>query len=594
MTRDETIRLFEACEAKRSTVAATRDREEAHEAAKRAWNEWAQSKIGEFKSLQSQSPFHTLQERAFIEQLGSSGKPAKLEPREKWLKRHSPEMQRWIEGAKADFSGFSFTTSAHARASNVLTSTADHIDFRGYIFPGEADFSEAIFSDEGVFFEGARFRGEALFVNAHFRGVNGFDKAIFEGDARFRGAHFDEEASFAKAQFFRTVQFDETRFEKDVLFAEALFSIDDGITHFDETEFRQDAFFGKAHFFKEAKFTDARFHEWAEFIEVSFAEDAIFSQATFHGLADFKRAKFKKDARFGAIRGERGFDLKGAYFAVLPYFIQAHFEEGPRLDDFYIGKEGAGGFWRSIIDSKTRDERRSATARFRALKRLASENHDHERELRFFRGELRSLRAHIGPLNWRYWAGLLYEIFSNFGSSALRPLAWWGLTFLASAIFYLERHMALCNKGCPEGYPTNFAGRLWIAGEYCLNSLLREGGVMLAALGDYFPFFRGLIAAPSASAPLSCVEGGGSPLTAALGLAFSRGTFNIVNGHEGKLTQSYACLYGFNRGFGELTKQELISNVPDSVAVWGSFQTLFSLALIFLFLLALRHHFRIN
>jgi len=60
-----------------------------------------------------------------------------------------------------------------------------------------------------------------------------------------------------------------------------------------------------------------------------------------------------------------------------------------------------------------------------------------------------------------------------------------------------------------------------------------------------------------------------SALHAAANLAFANGTGGFVGaGHEEKLKQSFACLYGLNTSFGELTKQELIPRIPDLVAVW--------------------------
>ena len=95
---------------------------------------------------------------------------------------------------------------------------------------------------------------------------------------------------------------------------------------------------------------------------------------------------------------------------------------------------------------------RDIPARWRALKRLAIQGHDTDRELAFFSGEVRSARfAGDWPLPWpiwkadvwagflRFWAGLLYQAFSNFGRSLLRPLLAWFLCIVIFAAFYLSQ-----------------------------------------------------------------------------------------------------------------------------------------------------------
>jgi len=53
-------------------------------------------------------------------------------------------------------------------------------------------------------------------------------------------------------------------------------------------------------------------------------------------FATFENAQFFGDADFSAIRGERAFDLAGATFEKVPDFIQAHFEEAPRLGNIQV------------------------------------------------------------------------------------------------------------------------------------------------------------------------------------------------------------------------------------------------------------------
>ena len=237
-----------------------------------------------------------------------------------------------------------------------------------------------------------------------------------------------------------------------------------------------------------------------------------------------------------AIKGESFFSLSGVTFVEAPNFEQAHFAEAPMLDNSRFPREALPG----------------TTARWRALKRLAVQGHDHEREQFFFAQELKSLRGETdwplprlqnlfrrGEPVWqngaRYWFGLFYQGFSDFGRSMVLPVLWWcGFTALF-ALVYLGQHY------------------VW-------------------ATNNFTP-------------PLECVKGEASdPLDSAIFLAVHKGSVAGLGGSE-KLTQTYACLYGEERG---------APIIPDAVAFAGMAQTLLSAALIFLFLLAVRNHFRIK
>ena len=94
---------------------------------------------------------------------------------------------------------------------------------------------------------------------------------------------------------------------------------------------------------------------------------------------------------------------------------------------------------------------------------------------------------------------------------------------------------------------------------------------------------------------LACLKGTASePTAAALYLSFHKGSLIAGLGGSDKLTQAYACLYGEDSSFGELTRQKLIPVIPDAVVFWSLGPTILSAALIFLFLLAVRNQFRIK
>jgi hypothetical protein len=191
--------------------------------------------------------------------------------------------------------------------------------------------------------------------------------------------------------------------------------------------------------------------------------------------------------------GKRTFSLAGARFGSVPDFIQARFEEAPRLDNVVV--EGrllpqqkvepkeVGKLprrkrlhrwllprskpYRSVHYNRRRitggiakdSAFRDMPARWRALKRLAIEGHDTERELQFFSGEMRSARfAGHWPLPWpvwkadvwsgflSFWAGLLYQILSNFGRSLVRPFAARALCIVIFAAYFLGQSPEMMAK----------------------------------------------------------------------------------------------------------------------------------------------------
>lgn len=182
---------------------------------------------------------------------------------------------------------------------------------------------------------------------------------------------------------------------------------------------------------------------------------------------------------------------------------------------------------------------------------------DHECELWFFAEELKSLRGstdwllprpwnlfrrgkRVWPGGGRYWLGLLYQLFSDFGRSMGRPVLWWGITTSAFATYYFSRH-----------------------------------------LGTHNPV------------SLGCLKGQGDPFWAAVYLAAHKGLFFTGLGGWDKLTQAYICLYGENPNY-TASVQQLLPEIPDAVVFAGFAQTTLSATLIFLFLLALRNQFRLQ
>lgn len=350
-------------------------------------------------------------------------------------------------------------------------------------------------------------------AKADFRGH------VFEDAVDFSGFIFPADTIFRKSKFLLLADFSNAKFMRDVDFAKSSFL---EWVDFKESIFATAAVFSKAVFAAEIFFDRACFGNLN-----TKAGDVIFLQTAFKSYATFKGAQFYvKKADFRAMQVERYFSLnKATFHHCVPDFVQAHFQEAPLLEHLTIPLKRPA--------NTTEEEKKELPARYRALKRLALQGHDHEREQDFFAAELRSLRwvedFFVFKNAGRWWGGLLYQLLSNFGRSIFLPFFWW----IASIILFMRLYdtKSPLITSCAAGIDRHFA-----------------------------------------------------PLFLSLKHAF----IALPTSVNERTNQLYACLYGREQS------TTLIPIIPDWVAALGIVQTLFSAVVIFLFLLAVRAKFRIK
>ena len=477
-------------------------------------------------------------------------------------------------------------------------------------FLGSAGFHQAQFSSM-AWFDKAQFVGEARFDEVQFSGSAWFDEAQFAGGAVFRGAQFfvadfqnarfSGEARFDQAQFLGDSDFRAAQFSGDASFSNAQFSSN---ADFGRARFSRNAWFIRSDFARSAVFTQAGFDGEAFFSNARFAETADFRLASFPGHATFAGARFEFCADFNAIRGARAFDLAGAAFDQVPDFIQAHFDEPPRLDNLSVRERvvlgapmlGASRFWRvrwsyplrSLFGVLHRIFRadRDIPARWRALKRLAIQATDHDRAQEFFAREIRSGRfAWDWPLPWpvwkasvwvgffRFWLGICYGLFSDYGRSVARPLIWWLGAIAVSAMVYLGEHEGVRQRrDASERNGAHWAAaylstsyEAWRLGEPCYVP-----GDDRPGLGALSPAVRERTSAPKE----------------ALDLALRTGLV-LIDPDTDNARRIYGCLYGVER-FGET----VAPIVPPPVSHFMILEKIFCALMIILFGLALRNMLR--
>jgi hypothetical protein len=240
------------------------------------------------------------------------------------------------------------------------------------------------------------------------------------------------------------------------------------------------------------------------------------------------------------------------------------------------------------------------------LKRLAIQGHDTDRELEFHAREVSSQRyagdwpAPFPPwkagvwAGWfRYIVGFLYQIFSDFGRSLVRPAGAWGLAILIAAAFYLSQTEAMQE-------------RLALQDASYLRATVRTARYAAAnSVPCYIPpseswrkkwRWRG---AASEQAPensksrigglVEKFRGKTSARAEAMYLAF-RNAFILLDGSGEAAHRTYGCLYGVELYGGS----NPLAVVPSAVSTASAIQKLFSGLMIFLFGLALRNMLKVK
>lgn len=444
-----------------------------------------------------------------------------------WEARATADFQDTVFDKSADFSGFDFPAKVifdRARFSRKAL-------FKNVNFQGSVSFDEAEF--QGIaFFSESKFEDEASFYQTVFRGMASFDKAKFAGDAWFFRSDFESTATFFEADFGQFAWFDSVNFNDIVFFNGAKFKHK---TWFSGAKFKDESWFIETSFNGATSFVSTIFNGNASFLLSTFSGDVDFSQSIFENRATFSRIYCQSDVNFSGIQSRSLFLVVHANFLRVPNFAQASFVEPPPLHSTKIEPSRSRSLSQFI--KKVWKGEHGHEARWRTLKRLALQAHDHIREQKYHAQEIRTRRGTTDRI-WEasYLFGIFYQIFSNFGQSIARPLWSWLFGVILSAIGYCHLHHY------------HATGRFWPV-----------------------PWFE---------TPIEI-------WTVALGLALHRGLLALSN-LGNRLPDYHSVLYDVGSRWGQA------SFSPSGEAFLGQVQVLFSTAMIFLFLLALRNRFRMK
>ena len=535
---------------------------------KEAWNAWANDLLAEKARMEADGIWDPSN--------------AKFDPK---------ALANWKDRAKVDFSGRVCNIPDFSQFIFPSETYFDRVQFHSIVifnqaeFMGDATFELSVFS-ELAHFKGAKFHSAAKFkrtkfkARVNFSSIDEFQTTL--NNANFKYSIFCKKTSFQKTNFLGTADFSSAKFgvideieldEQGVAFTSAKFEN----SEFTNAEFFYKAFFGDIEFNGDTVFINTEFKKMVFFYGSKFLGNlsfvnticdgdflfsntysqptevegsALFDCAKFEKKAHFSNAVFKSNTDFSGIQSKGEFLLRNTKFNELPDFTQSHFHEAPRFDQVDQG----------IFKKPTHEP--TAPALWRALRRLATQGHDHKLENDCFANEIISAR---GTKNSLYFIGHLYQWTSDFGRSITRPLYWWGGTFVVALVLILFLS--------PQPFKINSAWSIsspWPITMPCYAEQPNRNELRKPSI-------------TSLPAPIRANSGG---IFEALSLTF-RNAFVFLNGGSESDRRIYGCLYGLERESGAPV-------VPGLVSTISAIQKLFSALFIFLFGLGVRNMLRMK
>jgi uncharacterized protein YjbI with pentapeptide repeats len=491
---------------------------------------------------------------------------------------HGVKFQRTQFLGRADFRSSAYSGSADfSKVKFAGTARFDEARFvgpavfEGAIFSAPAGFNAAKFLDNAAFKE-AQFTGEARFADAEFSGDFDLEASQFWNDVSFRDVKFEKGASFNKMRVEGTSRFSGAKFGTQTDFLESRFA---GHADFSGASYAGPAIYRAAQFSLGGAWAACEFGDSADFSGVTlgkkssfkdckFKGDALFKEALFEAPVSFEGGRFAAAADFTAAQSKVAFVLAGAEFNNVPGFLETSFHEPPRVDHMLVAnqlkrfhnwsKDGVADprgvlftWWRVCGDP-------DGPAKFRRLKKLASEAQDLQREQEFFAQELRCRRFwHDNPLGVgmaRFWLGWAYGIMADYGRSLSRPFVLWFASVVAFALFYFTQKGSDWNVHQPPG---NWTG--WF------TSLISD---------EKFP----------------CVTGTSSRIGEAFYLSFRSALLKLDWADTAGTRRVFGCLYGVETNGTPI--------MPLSVSAAALAQATLSVVLLFVFLMALRNLLKVR
>ncbi len=295
--------------------------------------------------------------------------------------------------------------------------------------------------------------------------------------ADFSNASFSDNTSFSNVTFTAPASFDKANFE--------------GFTHFAGTNFGEFV-----------SFTGAKFGVFVDFSSSLFARTAIFTDVTFTGAAWFKapRAKDKKfdfpeitflNAKFG---GQVSFENRrftsstsfdNVTFTDRVSFHGCELHQGMSFHKTEFLKTH-GGYNEEGFENDAATE--ALEWSYRTLK-LGMENlRAHNEEAYFFAKEM-ECRRHRGDIGFFAWlAATMYKHLSSYGRSILRPVLWLGgLTLFMWGVYFTIGFLTLPATSNPAHDTYYVVVEPWRTARFTLEQMFRPFAIWSSPINGDAP-----------------------------------------------------------------------------------------------------------
>jgi predicted small integral membrane protein len=278
------------------------------------------------------------------------------------------DFEHAIFSGYANFSKTKFLETINVNSGRFLSES----NFCSTIFVGLSNFNRSHFQCR-CDFNLADFESHVDFCQSVFKEVTSFSGSIFRAFVNFKDCVFHGSLSFYNGNFYGNVSFENSSFLGHTTFSKSVFCEDISVN---SAIFRSEATFMSINVKRSAYFGDALFSQRTTFHQAVFEGEVYFLRAVFGGVASFSSVSFKKEVTFEEAKFEiedksstlksgrmRFFkavfaapvDFQNVMFASDPVHYSASFL-GARFEDI-VNFRGCGDHWVAALDEAVLNRR---------------------------------------------------------------------------------------------------------------------------------------------------------------------------------------------------------------------------------------------
>jgi len=292
----------------------------------------------------------------------------------------------------------------------------------GYINnTGQAFWPKNIIDLQGVVFP-----GDFKLVNKRIKLNINFSESYFYKSALFRGLDVNGCVNFERVRCLDGMRFEACTF-RDINFANSVLP---------QFHFTNNVATGKA------DFHSVYFLGYVSFIDTKFAGTANYSISRFGGDVEFDSyngATFKRLICTGSIF-DKSVSFLNREFTGTTNFSGCEFKYAPKFHNCNFHEDTS---FRQAIFHDIREP--DAPTAYRTLKLAMEKVRARIEHARFYALEQKSIRNQYDTPRWVKLSSALYDLISDYGQSAIRPMAWLAGSILLFFVFYYSALLSETN-----------------------------------------------------------------------------------------------------------------------------------------------------